>query len=170
MPAALRSGFLVWVLWAWLSLGLAGCAVQPAPVDALRTQAVAGQAADVATTAAGLALGAAEANPLGLATLGVKAVVAHQIRQAPADEQPGLWSAYGAFGWGAAANNLCVVAAMATGGVSAALCPLLGLAAGMSVWEADKAAREEATFWAICARERERVPGLECVYTARRAD
>ncbi len=80
--------------------------------------AVAGQLADVGSTAVGLALGAAEANPLGILTLGAKAIAYQQIKAAPAVEQPAMWSAYGAFGWGATANNVCVLAAMASGGVA----------------------------------------------------
>jgi hypothetical protein len=112
---------------------------------ALQTAAVTGQVADVGTTAVGLALGAAEANPLGLVALGVKALMYDQIQRAPASEQPALWSIYGAFGWGATANNLCVIAAITTGGIAGALCPLIGLATGLSVYSADEDARTRAT-------------------------
>lgn len=116
-----------------LALAMVGAPVWADERDA----AIAGQGADVATTAVGLAMGAAEANPLGILTLGAKAVVAAQIEAAPAEEQPGLWRAFGAFGWGATANNLCVIAAIASGGIAAGVCPLLGLVTGLSVYGSD---------------------------------
>lgn len=106
---------------------LAGCASP-------RDTAIGGQAADVGSTVVGLAAGATEANPLGILTLGVKAIAYAQITQAPVEEQPQLWKTYGAFGWGATANNLCVLVALATGGAGAAVCPLIGLTTGFTVY------------------------------------
>lgn len=131
----------------------------------LQGKAVAGQVADVGSTAIGLAMGAAEANPLGILTLGVKAIAYKQIQEAPPTDQPRMWSAYGAFGWGAAANNLCVIAAIATGGAAAALCPLVGLATGMTTWSADEERRNRATFDAICDEQKRSNPDLVCIYT-----
>jgi hypothetical protein len=93
----------------------------PQENQALQQQAVNGQWADVGTTGIGLAMGATEANPLGILTLGVKAYAYAQIKEAPLVEQPRMWSAYGAFGWGAAANNVCIIAAIASGGAAAAV-------------------------------------------------
>lgn len=118
------------------------------------------------STAAGLAMGAAEANPLGILTLGVKAIAYQQIKEAPAVEQPAMWSAYGAFGWGAAANNLCVIAAVASGGAAAALCPLIGAVAGISVYNGDEEKRNRETFAAICQEQRRSNPDLVCEYRA----
>lgn len=150
-------------------LGAAACAVSTqaraeAPAVELEGRAVAGQMADVGSTAIGLAMGAAEANPLGILTLGAKAIAYQQIKDAPATEQPALWSAYGAFGWGAAANNVCVIAAIASGGAAAALCPLLGLATGMTVYSGDEEKRNRETFAAICAEQRQSNPALVCEY------
>lgn len=133
---------------------------------ALENKAVSGQLADLGSTGIGLALGAAEANPLGLLTLGVKAYAYQQIKEAPAVEQPAMWSAYGAFGWGAAANNVCVIAAIASGGVAAALCPLIGLATGMTTWKGDESRRDRATFAAICEQQRQSNPALTCTYNS----
>lgn len=127
-------------------------------------EAVEGQVADAFTTGAGLAMGATEANPLGLATLGVKALAARRISEQPAVDQPPLWSAFEALGWGAAANNLCVIAVITTGG-GAAVCPVLGFGAGLGFWQADAPARHRATFDAICADARAKNLDLVCIYT-----
>lgn len=131
----------------------------------LERQAVIGQTADVGSTAVGLLMGASEANPLGILTLGAKAVAYNQIKEAPPVEQPRLWSMYGAFGWGATANNLCVIATIATGGGAAAICPLIGLGAGMGNWSANKAERDRATFDAMCKDVQARNPQMVCIYT-----
>lgn len=138
---------------------------QQVDMSTLSEEAVNGQWADVGSTGIGLALGAAEANPLGIVTLGLKVATYNNIKNAPELEQPALWSAYGALGWGAAANNLCVIAAIATGGAGAAICPLIGLATGLGTYSADEEARNRATFDAMCKDARKTQPALECVYT-----
>ena len=135
--------------------------------SALQRGAVEGQAADVGTTAVGLALGATEANPLGVVALGLKAVAYQSIKRADPIEQPTLWSAYKAAGWGAAANNLCVIGIIFTAGAGAAVCPLVGLAAGLKAYSDDEEARERATFDAICDQERAANPAITCTYTPR---
>lgn len=164
LPVATR-----WRIASSVLLAAAAClAVGSARADEspdLQGKAVAGQVADVSSTAVGLAMGAAEANPLGILTLGVKAIAYKQIQEAPAVDQPAMWSAYGAFGWGAAANNVCVIAAIATGGAAAALCPLIGLATGMTTWNADEERRNRATFDAICDEQKRMNPNLICTYT-----
>ena len=134
------------------------------PADDLQTNAVIGQAADVGTTGAGLLLGAAEANPLGIVTLGIKAVAYQKIKNSPPVEQPRLWGMYGALGWGAAANNLCVIATIATGGAGAVLCPLLGLGAGIGSWNSGAEERDRATFAAICDQAKIKNPDMVCIY------
>ena len=144
---------------------LAASSADPsAPVESLQSNALYGQAADVGSTGIGLALGAAEANPLGILTLGVKAAAYQKIKNSPPVEQPRLWGMYGALGWGAAANNLCVIAAIATGGVGAAVCPLIGLGAGMGSWSANTEERNKATFAAMCQEAKLTNPNLVCVY------
>ena len=120
--------------------------------------AVAEQVADVATTGAGLSIGAAEANPLGLALLGVKLAAYQHIKAQPPEEQPSLWGMFGAFGWGAAVNNLCVIA-------SGGLCAVLGAAAGLFQWKRTEPERLRAQFDAICERERVQNPALQCVWS-----
>jgi hypothetical protein len=168
---ALRNGLIVAACCT--SLGLAHAEgsdvgaeaqAQAQVVVAIKSDAVYGQAADLATTGVGLLLGAAEANPLGILTLGVKAMAYKQIKESPTVEQPRMWSMYGALGWGAAANNLCVIAAIATGGGAAILCPLIGLGAGVGSWNADAKKRDEATFAAICQEEKVKNRELVCIY------
>jgi len=145
-----------------LSLALALSSV--ARADDIR-EASYGQVADLATTAAALALGASEANPLGLLVIGAKYVAVKRIAAMPAVEQPQAWGILSATGWGASANNLCVVGSILTGGVSWPVCPLVGLLSGSIVWRSGREERERATFDAICAEQRIANPGLVCVYT-----
>lgn len=164
---ALRNGLIAAACCA--SLGLAhaeggNTSAEAAPVDAMKSNALLGQAVDVGTTGMGLLLGAAEANPLGLLTLGVKAVAYQKIKESPPVEQPRLWGMYGALGWGAAANNLCVIAAIATGGTAAIFCPLIGLGAGMHAWNTGTEERDKATFAAICQEEKVKNRDLVCIY------
>ncbi|MEZ5645290.1 MAG: hypothetical protein R3E99_09090 [Burkholderiaceae bacterium] len=161
--------WLIQALWlgAALTLGARSAGAQetwPPATDSHKDQAVAAQVADVGTTGIGLAMGAAEANPLGILTLGMKVVAYQQIKEAPPVEQPRLWSAYGAMGWGAAANNLCVIATLATGGAGAVLCPAIGLAAGLGVWNQDAESRDKATFAALCTQAQATNPDLTCVW------
>jgi hypothetical protein len=140
-------------------------AEEPQQLQRVSESAVNGQLADVGTTGVGLLMGAAEANPLGILTLGMKVAAYNEIKKAPEVEQPRLWGMYGAVGWGAAANNLCIIATLATGGAAAAVCPMIGLAAGMSIYDAGEEERNQATFNAMCKDMRKHNPALECVYT-----
>lgn len=130
-----------------------------------RIEAVAAHAADIATTGAGLALGAVEANPLGLLMLPVKAIGYARIKAAPEAEQPALWSAYEAFGWGAAANNACVIAAIVSGGPAMVPCLAVGAAAAGLSWAVDRPRRERAEFDAICERQQAINPDLVCTWS-----
>jgi hypothetical protein len=87
-----------------------------------------------------------------------------KIKNSPPVEQPRLWGMYGALGWGAAANNLCVIATIATGGAGAVLCPLLGLGAGIGSWNAGTEERDRATFAAICDQAKIKNPDMVCIY------
>lgn len=165
----LRIGF--WIFQAlWLagaiSLGMSKAQAEEKILvaSAAQQQAVTGQMADVGTTGAGLLLGAAEANPLGILTIGLKVLAHERIKAAPETEQPRLWAAYGAMGWGAAANNMCVIAAIATGGAAAALCPVIGVATGVGVWNHGSADRDRATFAALCDQARRTNPQMVCTY------
>jgi hypothetical protein len=127
------------------------------PAQATERTAVAAHVADVVTTGAGLSLGAAEANPLGLALLGVKLATYQHIKAQPAEEQPRLWGVFGAFGWAAAANNLCVIA-------SGGACLAVGALAGLLQWRNAEPERLQAKFAAVCERERLKNPALQCVW------
>lgn len=139
-------------IWVAASLSLACLTTQ-----ATERTAVAAHVADVVTTGAGLSLGAAEANPLGLALLGVKLATYQHIKAQPAEEQPHLWGVFGAFGWAAAANNLCVIA-------SGGACLAVGALAGLLQWRQAEPERLQAQFAAVCERERLKTPALQCVW------
>jgi hypothetical protein len=115
---------------------------------------VAGQAADVATTAAGVAQGAAELNPLGpVGAILIKPIVYAAIKAQPKEDQPKLFSIFGTAGWAAAANNACIIA-------SGGLCWLVGIVAGFVSWQAGAAERE---YWELCKRVKHREPKeMEC--------
>jgi len=117
---------------------------------------------DVATTGAGLAIGAAESNPLGVLLVPAKIIAYQRIKAAPEAEQPGLWAAYEAFGWGAAANNLCVIAQIASGGF--APCLAVGVAAGLVSWAIDSPRRKRAEFDAVCEQAQQANPQLVCTW------
>lgn len=129
-----------------------------------RREAVASQAADLATTAAGLALGAVETNPLGVLLILPKVIGYHRIKVAPVQEQPALWSAYQAFGWGAAANNVCVIAAIASGGSAIVPCAAVGAAVGALSWAWDAGRREKEQFEDLCEEAKSGNPDLICTY------
>lgn len=119
-------------------------------------------AADVATTGVGLALGAAEMNPVGMLTLPLKLIAIQQAEALPTGEREYALSAISSMWTGAAANNLCIVAAILTGGAFAPACLIVGAAVGMQRWDA---AADERLFWAVCADERTRNPRLTCEFT-----
>jgi hypothetical protein len=129
------------------------CALGRVPTHAATLQDEAEKAAlaDTLTTLGGLALGAAEANPLGLVTLLAKVPMLAHVKTLPQDEQAEWHATYGAMWGGAAANNLCIVGAIVTGGALAPICPFVGVAWGMNKWNASAMERE---LWAICRQER----------------
>jgi len=122
-------------------------------------------AADAASTAAGLAAGAAEANPIGWATIPLRLFALEYAKTLPKEEGVQIEHVISAGGWGAAANNVCIVGAILTGGALAPLCPMVGMATGLHLWTQGQGERE---FWAICAQERIYWgnPDMTCTYTA----
>lgn len=121
--------------------------------------------ADGLSTAAGLAAGAAEMNPLGpVVAIGVKFAVMEYAKSLPDHEQPAAYAVAASVWSGAAANNVCVTAALLTGGSFAPACIALGVAWGMKAWQESARERE---FWEGCAllREYAKEPQLACVYT-----
>lgn len=118
------------------------------------TSAVAAHITDMATTYAAISRGATELNPIGPNGLLIaKPLVYALIKQQPKTEQAKLFSVYGAWGWGATANNLCVLA-------SGGLCAVVGLFAGLLSWQMGAAERE---YWELCNRVKHREPAdMEC--------
>jgi hypothetical protein len=148
-------------------LSLALLLALPAHADDFRKQkieAASAHAFDVATTGAGLAVGAAESNPLGLLLVPAKLIAYQRIKASPEAEQPGLWAAYEAFGWGAAANNLCVIAQIASGGF--APCLAVGVAAGLVSWAIDSPRRKRAEFDAVCEQAKASNHEITCVWNS----
>jgi hypothetical protein len=121
-----RSMFKTVVLACSLVIGLPAAAQ---PADPASRLAVAGAAADVATTALGLSLGAAEANPLGLAVVPLKFIVKSRIDQIrdPHERREQL-AQYTGVQFGAAAANICTLAL--ANPVAAALCFAGGMVLG----------------------------------------
>lgn len=119
-------------------------------------------AADVATTGIGLALGAAEANPIGLLTMPAKLIALDYANSLPTGDREYALSLFGSLWTGAAANNLCVIAAIVTGGAFAPACIGIGIAVASAKWQAEA---NERLFWAICASEKKINPRLTCEFT-----
>ena len=117
--------------------------------------ALGGITADVATTSIGQALGHVEANPAGWALLPVRIAVVERAKALSPEQGLPVLHAVSATSWGAAANNLLV---MAGAGPAA---PVLGLVVGIAVW---KAGEPERHFWQACAVHRQDRPALRCVY------
>ena len=103
--------------------------------SAEREHAISGQVADVATTVGGLALGATELNPLGLATIPLKYyILARADEMSPGPDKDEAYRLIAAAGYGPAANNVCVILTIATGGGATPGCLLVGLITGIYVY------------------------------------
>jgi hypothetical protein len=125
-------------------------------------QAYQGTAADAVTTAIGLATpGLAEANPLGLATVPIRAALIEHAKTLPREEGQPLMDAVSATGWGAAASNVLMLAGAATAA------PVVGLAVGYAVWKKGETERE---FWNMCAVHQQLEAGVKCEFRAWKAD
>ena len=130
----------------------------------LKEQARNAAIGDGVSTAVGLAVGAAELNPLGpLLAVGMKAVVFEYIKTLPEVEQPRAYARAAATWSGAVANNVCITAAVLSGGGFAPVCIAVGVAWGMKTWHDTERERQ---FWEGCAMLRTYAgqPDLECVY------
>jgi hypothetical protein len=125
-------------------------------------EAYVGVAADAVSTGAALATpGLAEANPLGWATVPLRMAIIEHAKSLPREKGQPMMDAVSASGWGAAANNLLVLA-----GASAAA-PLAGLAVGYAVWKSGETERE---FWRMCAVHKSMDPQVKCEFRAWKAD
>ena len=135
-----------------------------AQAQELRQQARNAAVADGVTTAVGLALGAAEMNPLGpVLAVSMKAVALHYVDKLPDVEQPQAHAMMASVWGGFSANNLCITAALLTGGGFAPACVAIGVGWGMKTW---KETETERQFWEGCAmlRAYSQLPELPCVY------
>lgn len=129
-----------------------------------REQARNAAMADGVTTVVGLALGAAEMNPLGpVLAVSLKAVALGYVDKLPDVEQPNAHAVMASVWGGFSANNVCVTAALLTGGSFAPACVAIGLGWGMKTW---KDTERERLFWEGCAtlRSYASLPELPCVY------
>jgi hypothetical protein len=125
--------------------------ILPAYSASLQDQAQTAAVTDGLTTLGGLALGAAEANPLGLVTIVAKAPMLAAVKKMPQDEQADWNAGYSAIWSGATANNLCIIGVILTAGAAAPFCPVVGVAWGLQKWNESATERE---LWAICREER----------------
>jgi len=117
---------------------------------------------DIGSTAIGIALGAAEANPIGIATIPLKFWLLDRANTLTDGEKQQAQSTLSAMWHGATVNNVCVIASILTGGTFAPACLIAGLVAGVNKWQSTAMERE---FWSICAYEKQRNPALQCAYT-----
>ncbi|MEJ6023569.1 hypothetical protein [Ramlibacter sp. PS4R-6] len=118
-------------------------------------EAYSGITADAVST--GLALsapGIGELNPLGWATVPLRIMMVQHAKSLPQEEGRPMMQSIEAGGWGAAANNLLVLA-----GASSIAAPIVGLAVGYAIWKKGEPERE---FWAICTAQKKVHPQLKC--------
>lgn len=127
-----------------------------------RIEFMASNAADLATTAAALSLGAVELNPLGVFLIPAKAVAYYRIKAMPLDEQQPQWDTYNAVMWGAAANNACAALTILTGGTTSLPCVALGAVVGWWDWKRAEGERHRQWFIGECAKMRENNPDMKC--------
>lgn len=119
-------------------------------------EAYGGIAADAVTTGIALSMpGIVETNPLGWATLPIRLAVMQHAKSLPREQGQPLMDSVSATGWGAAANNLAVLA----GAGPAA--PVVAIAVGYAMW---KAGEKERDFWSTCAVHKTIDPAVTCSF------
>ena len=108
-----------------------------------RDQARNAAVADGVTTAVGLALGAAEMNPIGpLLAVTLKPLALNYVDKLPDVQQPEAHAMMASVWSGFSANNLCITAAILTGGSFAPACVALGVGWGMKTWQDTETERQ----------------------------
>jgi hypothetical protein len=139
-------------------------AITAVHAQSLEQQAERAAMADAATTLGGLALGASEASPLGLATLVLKYPLIAYAKTLPQPERDEWLATYSAMWNGAAWNNVCIIGAILTGGALAPMCPFVGIGYTMNSLN-ESAQRRELD--AICENHRAywKNPALQCNFT-----
>ena len=121
-----------------------------------------GLAADAVTTSIALSMpGIAEANPLGWATVPIRLAIMQHAKTLPREQAQPLMDSVSASGWGAAANNLAVLAGAGPAGA------ILGIAVGYAVW---KSGEKEREFWTACAMHKSIDPAVNCEFKTWRAE
>jgi hypothetical protein len=126
-----------------------------------RDRAVQAHQADIGSTVVGLALGAAEGNPLGLLALPIKAWQMHEISKEPeATVRAEAYLKVAAAAEGAAANNVCVAVALAVPALlpMAVACPLVGIGWAVREWNPSP----EVFYAAFCEEWRREREGNTC--------
>jgi hypothetical protein len=122
----------------------------------------AGVAADAASTAAAFsAPGIGEVNPLGWATVPVRLAVVEHAKTLRREEGQPIIDAVSASSWGAAANNLMVLAG------AGAAAPIIGVVVSYAVWKAGGTERE---FWRVCAVYKQIDPPVQCAFKPWKTD
>ena len=135
---------------AALSLAIASTAA------AGESPAYGGIAADAITTGIALSVpGIVETNPLGWATVPIRLAVMEHAKSLPREEGQPIMDALSAGGWGAAVNNLLVLAGTGAAG------PVVGLVVGYAVW---KSGAQEREFWQMCAVHRTKDANVKCEF------
>jgi hypothetical protein len=118
------------------------------------TNAMTAAAADTASTAAGLASGLVEINPLGLAgSVVMKVAVISYIHKLPEEDRAHPYSLATSVWGGLAASNLCWL----TG--AGPLCFVLGIATGNYLWDNGE---DDRRYWASCKSLRTEYPETPC--------
>jgi len=119
------------------------------------TNAMTAAAADTASTAAGLASGLVELNPLGLAgSVAMKVATIAYIHQLPEEDRAHPYGIVSSFWGGAAASNLCWLSG------AGPLCFVLGIATGSYLWNNGE---DDRNYWASCKSLRSNNPIAPCV-------
>jgi hypothetical protein len=107
-------------------------------------------AADAITTSA--ATNAVEMNPLGFATVPLRMALVEHARTLPIEEALPITDAVSATSWGAATNNLLMLAGASTAA------PVVGFVLGYVIWQSGEKERE---FWRLCKYYKETDPNIK---------
>ena len=125
------------------ALSLGGCST-------LEQRANSAAVADSVTTAAGIAMGLTEVNPLGLLTIPIKVVALIYADSLPDGERAEFHAVAGPVWGGLAVSNVCMIGVLLTAGAFAPVCIAGGIVFGVQQWFASSKERE---FYAACRRQ-----------------